>query len=41
MSGDMDPIKVSGVNGCKIEKEKLSHSKQIVFPTILSTKLKL
>lgn len=39
MSGDMDPIKVSGVNGCKIEKEKLSHSKQIVFPTILSTKL--
>lgn len=41
MSGDVDPIKVSGVNGCKIEKEKLSHSKQIVFPTILSTKLKL
>ena len=41
MSGDMDPVKGSGVYGCKIEKEKLSHSKQIVFPTIFSTKRKL
>ena len=26
MSGDVDPIKVSGVNGCKIEKEKTYYS---------------